>query len=356
MIYLKYPNVEPNFYGKKIAGFDLDYNLIKPKSGKKFPQDSNDWCWLYPEVKQNLLKLGQDDSFIIVIFTNQQGIEKGKTTIDELDEKFQQIQLDLNIQLIFLVSDKDDSYRKPRIGSWKLLQKKGAIKEGSFYVGDAAGRIKDNNFPKDHSDSDRKFADNIGITFYTPEVYFLFNKDTTMERKWKYTGYILDFKNENRKKYKKFKFNDSLNMILISGLPGSGKSRLAKKLSNKYDYLYLSQDKDKSKLKSKLEKALEENKNVIIEGLLYSKEQRDKYIKLAKKYNYHKYLIHLETNMDLSYHLNHYRSLKDNVKLVPKVVYHTYNKYYEQAKIEDYNNIYYYHPKIKKRVNKYFLY
>jgi hypothetical protein len=60
--------------------------------------------------------------------------------------------------------------------------------------------------------------------------------------------------------------------------------------------------------------------------------------------------------MDLSYHLNHYRSLKDNVKLVPKVVYHTYNKYYEEVNIEDYNNIYYYHPKIKKRVNKYFLY
>ena len=45
-----------------------------------------------------------------------------------------------------------------------FLTKKGAIKEGSF-VGDAVGRIKDTNFQKDHGDSDRKFADNIGITF-----------------------------------------------------------------------------------------------------------------------------------------------------------------------------------------------
>ena len=81
----------------------------------------------------------------------------------------------------------------------EILTKKGAIKKGSFYVGDAVGRIKDTNFSKDHSD--RKFADNIGITFYTPEVYFIFDKDTVMERQWKYTGYILDFKNDNRKKY-----------------------------------------------------------------------------------------------------------------------------------------------------------
>ena len=55
MIYLKYPDIESDFYNKKIAGFDLDYNLIKPKSGKKFPQSSDDWTWLYPEVKKNLI-------------------------------------------------------------------------------------------------------------------------------------------------------------------------------------------------------------------------------------------------------------------------------------------------------------
>ena len=32
---------------------------------------------------------------------------------------------------------------KSRVGLWKFLQEKGATKKGSFYVGDAAGRIKD---------------------------------------------------------------------------------------------------------------------------------------------------------------------------------------------------------------------
>lgn len=48
-------------------------------------------------------------------------------------------------------------------------------KSQSFYVGDAAGREANwkPNGKKDHSTADRKFAANIGITFYTPEEFFL---------------------------------------------------------------------------------------------------------------------------------------------------------------------------------------
>lgn len=39
----------------------------------------------------------------------------------------------------------------------------------SFYCGDAAGRLKTSSTPKDFSDSDLKFALNIGLPFLTPE-------------------------------------------------------------------------------------------------------------------------------------------------------------------------------------------
>ena len=45
--------------------------------------------------------------------------------------------------------------------------------EQSFYCGDAAGRPATKNKEKDFSDSDLKFAHNIGITFQVPESLFL---------------------------------------------------------------------------------------------------------------------------------------------------------------------------------------
>lgn len=43
----------------------------------------------------------------------------------------------------------------------------------SVYVGDAAGRPKCGTRKKDFSDTDFKFALNLGINFYTPERFFL---------------------------------------------------------------------------------------------------------------------------------------------------------------------------------------
>jgi bifunctional polynucleotide phosphatase/kinase len=362
MLFLKYPNIDIDFNKKKIAGFDLDYTLIKPKSGKKFPVDSNDWMWLFPEVKDTLIKIAKNDTHIITIFTNQLGLATGKTTIDELKEKYKQIQESLNIQLVFLVSDKDDIFRKPRVGLWEFLKDKGIEMNLSYYVGDAAGRIKDNSYKKDHSDSDRKFAFNIGIDFYSPEVFFLSNMDKEKEREWQYQGYLLDYDNKQKLKYEKIKQTlklntDKQNIILITGLPGSGKTYLSKKLEDKYNYEYLSKDKyngiSSKLLIKKLEKIISDKKSVIIEGLMYTNEQREQYLDIAKDYN--KYLIIVKTDMDLAYHLNTFRFLNNNGKLIPKVVYHTYNKYFEEPNIANYDKTFEYHPKVNKEINKYFL-
>lgn len=63
-------------------------------------------------------------------------------------------------------------------------------KSQSFYVGDAAGRparrvqaplgngkYKTVSFDKDHNDTDKGWARNVGIAFYTPEEFFWDRKD-----------------------------------------------------------------------------------------------------------------------------------------------------------------------------------
>mmetsp|Transcript_73215 Transcript_73215/g.172061 ORF Transcript_73215/g.172061 Transcript_73215/m.172061 type:complete len:83 (+) Transcript_73215:756-1004(+) len=64
-----------------------------------------------------------------------------------------------------------DWFRKPCIGMWEYMRDNcnGGQEldlAQSFFVGDAAGR------PKDHGNSDREFAAQIGIRFYTETEFF----------------------------------------------------------------------------------------------------------------------------------------------------------------------------------------
>lgn len=95
----------------------------------------------------------------------------------------------------FICALDNDLWRKPRVAMWELLHTcrcptvqwnppsirsvsnsgatTGDLADVSLYVGDAAGRPKDGTRPKDFSDSDLKFALNLGVAFQTPETFFL---------------------------------------------------------------------------------------------------------------------------------------------------------------------------------------
>jgi bifunctional polynucleotide phosphatase/kinase len=84
--------------------------------------------------------------------------------------------------MLFIAALRSDRYRKPSIGIWEHLRDqlfKGFSIDikGSFYCGDAAGRPKTATRPKDFSDSDIKFALNVGLAFKTPEELFLGQKE-----------------------------------------------------------------------------------------------------------------------------------------------------------------------------------
>lgn len=159
-----------------IAGFDLDGTIVKPHR-TKFPRTIDDNVLMPHRIEILKQLINRDDT--LVIFTNQKSRNDEKRLFNYRNFKipmgrlrlYQRVNhaitllLDQGIQLICLMATGDDEYRKPNTGMWKVLSQMLKI-EAAFYCGDAAGRTGD------FSDSDLKFAENIGIKFYTPEEIF----------------------------------------------------------------------------------------------------------------------------------------------------------------------------------------
>lgn len=132
-------------------------------------------------------------SSVIAIISNQK--ITGTFKIDSLpsrqktwQRKLALITKEIGVPLVILAALADDSFRKPMTSMWDFgilgsLERAGGKKDwisvgasrekgGSFYVGDAAGREARKGAEKDHNDTDRKWAINVGIPFFTPEEYF----------------------------------------------------------------------------------------------------------------------------------------------------------------------------------------
>lgn len=317
-------NDEYLFYGTptkdKIAGFDLDYTLIKPKSGKLFPIDKDDWEILYSEIMlEKVREIAKTHD--IVIFTNQ------KKYTDEFIEKLDNIQKVFNVNMIFIVSKKDGYYRKPMVGMWELLGNN-INKDDSFYCGDAAGR------EKDFAASDLMFAHNLGITFYTPEQLFLGKEENLTFKYPDYSEYI------GVKKFN-LKLQGSKEMIIMIGYPGSGKSYI----SSQIGYEIVNQDtlKTKAKCLKLAESIMKQGENLTIDRTNYCKKMRKEFILLARKYNYYVTVVNIVNSFEFCKYMNHYRCYTTKSKLIPNVVFNTMRKKYEKPEIsEGINDIYEY--------------
>lgn len=213
----------------KIASYDMDGTIIRTKSGNVFPKTCDDWMLNYPEVPKKLKAL-VDDGFKICFFTNQGGIAKGKTDLNEFKQKVKHIINKLQVPVEVYIAITDGYYRKPLPGMWEHLEqhKNNSLqisKAQSFFVGDAAGRPElgkgKTKRRKDHSLADRLFAHNIGLTFYTPEEHFLGIK----QEEWIRQDFDpkMDFENISLLDPKDAKLpSDGCEMIIMMGLPGSG--------------------------------------------------------------------------------------------------------------------------------------
>jgi len=325
----------------KVASFDMDDTLIKTASGRKFPTGRNDWQWWDKSVKAKLIEL-HEQGFKIVIFSNQNGIEKGNVTASTITGKILDMCKELGFPIQAFLSISSDNYRKPSPDIWYMFideynDKLEAEKnEETFYCGDAGGRPVGitRSKKKDFSCSDRKFALNIPIKFYTPETYFLSWDEQEFDIGFDPVEFLENSKEE------KPDVNDVISttqeIVINVGMPGSGKSTFSKRYFGKNGYTIINKDtlKTQKKCESEAHLALGNGKSIVVDNTNPDTAARSVYVKMAKKYNVPIRCFYYKTPQPLSEHLNILRSHMSggSIKKIGIIVYRTFNKKFEKPK------------------------
>jgi len=325
----------------KIAAFDLDDTIIRLQRGKK---KNDGWEFIDANVQQSIHDL-VEKKYMIIIFTNQAGMTVSKNfDINAWKKKIDEIAIALfsaskKYYFAIMAAKCYDIYRKPNIGMWNVITKmlRGEISEKSFYCGDAAGRLEKDIYGKkgDFADTDRKFAINIGLSFYTPEDVFIRNFETAND-KYKLSGI-------NPKKFLKsvcdpdeeYEFKPrKKELILVVGFPGSGKSEFVKNhiVPNGYEYVNRDTCKTKAKCLKLTRDALEKNKSVVIDNTNVDYNSRMAYVALGLEFQYkHIRCILIDIDFDLAKHLNNTRHVYSDgeIPLVSDIAYNIMKKKFE---------------------------
>ena len=316
----------------KIAGFDIDYTLIKTKSGNVFPTSYNDWIPMYNNIRDIFREL-LEQNYIIVLFTNQ----KKLNDVNAYCQKIANIMTHYNVPLnkyTYFISCLNNGYRKPMTGMYDKFieneQIQSVDKVNSFYCGDAAGRYFLKYKTKDFSICDKLFAHNIGLTFRLPEDVFKqpLNDYITIDpymlaisKIWLYENKEIPWNIIDG-----FNGRDKKKIILTVGAPASGKSTISKLILNRYNsYEYLNSDIHGTKLLKLFTLAVKNNKNIIIDNTNSSIESRHKFYEIATDYDV--LILYFDIPRVLCNHLNYFRTQTNVIKeRIPDIVYNIYNK------------------------------
>eukprot|EP01117_Protostelium_nocturnum_P017879 TRINITY_DN735_c0_g1_i1.p1 TRINITY_DN735_c0_g1~~TRINITY_DN735_c0_g1_i1.p1 ORF type:complete len:534 (-),score=229.98 TRINITY_DN735_c0_g1_i1:52-1653(-) len=331
---------------KKIYGFDMDGTLVNPKNPKaKFPTGRNDWTWILADgLVKSKLQEAHKDGYKIVIFTNQAGIEKGKTQRNHIEGKILDLSVELGFPLQAFVASATDVFRKPHPTMWDYMIKYhngGVVPDLSqcAYIGDAAGRPKTASRPKDFSCGDRTFAHNIGIKFYTPEMFYEGSSDEPFE--W-------DGPDPNEL-IKKFGANPEINdkflnipttqeVVVLTGSPASGKSTFAKRYFVSKGYTWINNDALNGNAKKGMklaEEALANGKSVIFDNTNPSTSKRGELLDLANTYKAPARSFWIDTPLEVAHHNNLYREKVASIRRIPDVGFNMFKKNFSEPSTKE---------------------
>ncbi len=296
----------PKFrYRSKIAAFDYDWTLIKPKSQAKIPKTIDDWQWLDPNIPR-FLENFYNKGFCIVVFTNQTKQWK----IDQIKNVMNLLPIPY---IVYIGMDKID--QKPNTIMFDHFSKdKKWDKKQSFFTGDALGR------KCDWSNMDKIFANSIGINVKSPEEIFNIDyfDDKSKALQVEVNSKLLPL--------------DKQEVIILTGYPGSGKTTLMNNIFGSIDRYVILHGDDLKTSKKMIKTAiphLKNGKSIIFDATNPSKQKRSEYITFIKQdFPAIKIrCVHISTSIEESMKRNKQRPEKE---IVPNVVFYIYRKKFQQ--------------------------
>ncbi|KAG8897496.1 hypothetical protein FRB99_008114 [Tulasnella sp. 403] len=334
----------------------MDGTLIKPQSGARFPKDFSDWKWWADgDIIPKKLKELHDDGFAIVIVSNQSlsGIfkdpKKREPKFEKIGKKLPLIAAKIpSVPFRIFAATEKDQYRKPITGTWleleRLFRKDGVEIDlaSSFYVGDAAGR------PGDHHVSDRLYALNVGIPFYTPEEFFLKKSPRKFTLRGFHPSSLTSDPAASLSTSSPFVPPNptSPEIVLFVGYPSVGKTSFYKKHFAPAGYVHVNQDKLKSKpncLKA-VREAIKAKTGCVVDNTNRDLNTRAEYHAMAKELRVPIRAIYFETKLELAWHINLYRAFwlaeskkanEDVRTLVPYNVYTNFQNALQPPTLEE---------------------
>jgi DNA 3'-phosphatase len=319
--------IAPKFeFNKSLAIFNFIDTLVVLK--KNFT--TVELKYKYNCIKTKLQEISSSGASIIIFQSFS------TDDIDHIKELFDLFIIDTDLPITAFFTTDRNKYMKPLNNIWKLIelfyrkQKKPLEKNHSIVVGNNAGRInKFNNKKLDYDCSDRAFALNINITFFTPDRFFLNEKALNL---WQFSDKIIN-KNDRLVLLNDNNINapvilDEINLleksnaytIIITGPPSSGKKHLSKQLKNKWECDYKLGSID----------SISENDNSSINELLVTmdiKLKQNKSIIFSLNCVYNNITKVIRTSM-----INHIPILIIELKITPKL-----NKLLDYIKIQKSN-------------------
>ncbi len=328
----------------KVAAFDVDWTLVKPKSGAKFASNRADWMWLLPCVPLALRAL-HEAGYAIVVFTNQGGIEKKRVRASDVTGKILDMCKEVGVPIRAFVAGAINQYRKPHAAMWQRMVERCGKLEGlepgtSIYIGDAAGRAAVRGVQrKDFSCTDRAFALNVGADFATPEAFFMEKTEPSFSWGKRCVDPRMLIKSLSASTSARAKVIRTLvkslstkqEMVILCGPPGAGKSRIATTHLAKYTRINRDTLRTKARCLKAAKLALANGESVVLDNTFPSSKSRAEYVTLARRVGVRVVCWHLTTNRATAEHLNFVREAmtKGRRRRVPAIAFNVFYKHFE---------------------------